>query len=198
MKKTKIITAAVGLCVAASMMAGCNSQGGSTGGGESAAATRIEGGQTQITVESQNSVDPYEGEYGFIFNGYKIVPGMTWNDAKAVLGDDYDQMLRADCASNEMGNIYWYEGYNFEINSLQKAGSDVEIIEFIDVSDPLIDCGGFHIGDNINDVKALLGTPDSDLDMAGVEYVGTDTKLVISPDETGKIIFVKFGLAKVG
>ena len=52
MKKTKIITAAVGFCVAASMMAGCSSQGGSTGGGETAAATRIEGGQTQIAIEN--------------------------------------------------------------------------------------------------------------------------------------------------
>ncbi len=195
MKKTKIITAAVGFCVAASMMAGCSSQGGSTGGGETAAATRIEGGQTQISVEATVGDDTAnDGEYGVIYNGYKIVPGMPWNDAKAILGDDYDQELRADCAGSEFGNTYWYEGVTCEYNSVTRAGTDVEIIEFIDVADPIIDCGGFHVGDNIENVKAVLGTPDSDLGMAGVEYWGNTTKLIITPDETGKIMYVKFGL----
>ena len=49
MKKTKIMTAAVALCMAAAVFAGCSSEPAS---GETAVATRIEGGQTQIAIEN--------------------------------------------------------------------------------------------------------------------------------------------------
>ena len=69
MKKTRLITAAIGLCMAASLMAGCSGQSGSSGSeGGSAEVQRLEGGQTQITVEAAGAVDSYEGEYGFIHN----------------------------------------------------------------------------------------------------------------------------------
>ena len=195
MKKTRLITAAIGLCMAASLMAGCSGQSGSSGSeGGSAEVQRLEGGQTQITVEAAGAVDSYEGEYGFIHNGYKIVPGMTWDDAISVLGDDYDQMVRADCASNEMGYVYWYDGFNYKLYSKQAVGSSVEIIEMIEMSDPLIDCGGFHIGDNIEDIKAVLGAPSADYGLAGVEYWGTKTKLVITADATGKVYLVTYGI----
>ena len=73
MKKTRLITGAIGLCMAAALMAGCSGQSGSGSGSEggSAEVQRLEGGQTQITVEAAGVVDSYEGEYGFIHNGYK-------------------------------------------------------------------------------------------------------------------------------
>lgn len=195
MKKTRLITAAIGLCMAAALLAGCSSQGGGSTG-ETVAAQRLEGGQTQIAVEPLTALDSLEGEYGFIHNGYKIAPGMLWNDAKAILGDDYDEKVRADCGSDAIGNIYWYDGFNYTINSKQKIGTDVEVIDFIEMGDPLIDCGGFHVGDNVEDVKAVLGTPDVDLGLAGVEYWGNNTKLVISVDATGKIFSVQYGMIK--
>ena len=46
MKKTKIMTAAIALCMAATMFAGCSTN---ETVGETAVATRIEGGQTQVS-----------------------------------------------------------------------------------------------------------------------------------------------------
>ena len=56
MKKIKIITAAIGLCMAASLFAGCNNQTG-----ESAQVSRIEGGQTKISVENGGSDNAVSG-----------------------------------------------------------------------------------------------------------------------------------------
>ena len=86
MKKEKIITATIGLCLAASLLAGCNETTG-----ESAAASQLGGGQTQISVEnSQGAAVSTEGQYCFNFNGYTIMPGMEVQPIIAALGDNYE------------------------------------------------------------------------------------------------------------
>lgn len=192
MKKTKIITAAVGFCVVASMMAGCSSQGGSTGGGETAAATRIEGGQTQISVEATVGDDTSaEGEYGFKYNGYTIMPGTKTDEAIAILGDDYEPYEGASCAGQGMDVVYTYSGLQL---GAYRGTDNVELIQVIEIEDSIYDCGGIHVGDSLTAAKGILGTPDAEDDF-GVIYKGTKTQLQIITDGADKIVAIVYRVA---
>ncbi len=185
MKKSKVITTVIGLCVVASMFAGCN-DGGSTG--ETAAATRIEGGQTQISIEaSDSSEEGITGAYKFVYNGYEIAPGSKADSALAAFGDDYDRMEVASCAYQGVDIIYTYP--NFTLYAFSDNG--VEYINVIEVEDPIIDCGGFSVGDNISAVKAVYGEPEVEDDY-GVLYRSGDTELQISTDGAEKIVAIVF------
>ena len=190
MKKTKIITAALGLCVTASMIAGCSNGGGSTG--ETAAAVRIEGGQTQISVEASAGEDTSaDGEYGFSYNGYKIVPGTIADDALAILGDDYDSFEGASCAGQGMDIVYTYAGFSL---GAYRGTDNVERIQVIEIEDSIIDCDGIHVGDSLTAAKAKLGTPDAEDDF-GVIYKGTKTQLQIITDGADKIMAIVYRVA---
>lgn len=174
MKKTKIMTAAIALCMAAAMFAGCSTN---ETAGETAVATRIEGGQTQIAIENSEVDTSMENEYGFTYNGYKIYPGMPASEALAICGDDYDQRVDKSCAGQGEEVTYTYQG--FTIEAYRDQG--VELIKVIQIDDPIIDCGGFHIGDSLKDTKALLGTPTSEYEFGAV-YKGTKTQLELLTD----------------
>ena len=187
MKKTKIITTAIALCMAATMFAGCSSSQEPL---ETAAATRIEGGQTQIAVENSQEDVSTEGEYGFTYNGYKILPGTETKDALAILGDDYDMRQDASCAGQGVDVAYMYNG--FTLGAYNVNGS--ELIQVIDVTDPIIDCGGIHVGDSVKATKDLLGTPDVSDDY-GFVYMGTTTQLQIITDGVDKIVEIVYRVA---
>ncbi len=174
MKKTKIMTAAIALCMAAAMFAGCSTN---ETAGETAVATRIEGGQTQIAIENSEADTSMENEYGFTYNGYKIYPGMPASEALAICGDDYDQREDASCAGQGVDVAYMYQG--FTLGAYRDQG--VELIEVIQIDDSIIDCGGFHVGDSLKDTKALLGTPTSEYEF-GAAYKGTKTQLELLTD----------------
>lgn len=184
MKKTKVITTVMGLCVVASLFAGCNG-GGSTG--ETAAATRIEGGQTQISVEASDNGEAVSGAYKFVYNGYEIAPGSKADSALAAFGDDYDRMEVASCAYQGVDIIYTYP--SFTLYAFSDNG--VEYINVIEVEDPIIDCGGFSVGDNISAVKAVYGEPVVEDDY-GVLYRSGETELQISTDGSEKIVAIVF------
>lgn len=180
MKKTRIITAAIGLCVAASIMSGC-SDGGSTG--ESAAVQRLEGGQTQITVETTANTADAEGEYGFTYNGYKIIPGTASQDAIAILGDDYESFEAFSCAGQGTDVTYMYPGVNL---GAYRELDGVERVNVIQVTDAIIDCGGIRVGDSISSVKAILGNPDSE-DAYSLCYKASKTQIQIVTDGVDKV-----------
>lgn len=180
MKKTRIITAAIGLCVAASIMAGC-SDGGSTA--ESAAVQRLEGGQTQITVETSANTADSEGEYGFTYNGYKIIPGTETKEAIAILGDDYEIFENASCAGQGMDVVYMYPGVSL---GAYREVDGVERVNVIQVTDAIIDCGGMRVGDTVASAKALLGNPDSE-DAYSLCYKANKTQIQIVTDGVDKI-----------
>ena len=173
MKKTKIMTAAIALCMAAAMFAGCSN--GQTD--ESAVAIRVEGGQTRIAIEDYEYDASYENEYGFSHNGYMIYPGMESSVALAMLGDDYDQREDASCAGQGVDVAYMYQG--FTLGAYRDNG--VELIEVIEINDSIIDCGGIHVGDSFKDAKEILGKPSSEYDF-GAAYDGTKTRLEILTD----------------
>ncbi len=188
MKKTKIMTAAVALCMAAAMFAGCSSEPTS---GESAVATRIEGGQTQIAIENSEADTSMDNEYGFTYNGYKVYPGMQSSEALAILGDDYDQREDASCAGQGVDVAYMYQG--FTLGAYRDNG--VELIEVIQVDDSIIDCGGIHVGDSLKAAKEILGTPTTEYDF-GVAYKGIKTQLEILTDGVDTIIGIVYRVNK--
>lgn len=183
MKKEKIITATIGLCLAASLLAGCNEATG-----ESAAASQLGGGQTQISVEnSQGAAVSTEGQYCFNFNGYTIMPGMEVQPIIAVLGDNYEYLEDFACAHQGSDTFYMYEGF-----TIMCAKTDSEIISRIIIEDSLTDCNGLHVGDSFADAKALLGTPAVEDDFE-LKYVASDTELRInSATGTGEITGIIF------
>lgn len=158
MKKTKIITAALSLCVMASMFAGCDNGGGSTG--ETGAAVRIEGGQTQISIEASvgEAVAAVKG-YSIKHNGYEIGIGSTEDSVITAMGEPEKSEEVANCADEGLGsNFYYYDGR--VIIEIAAAGGVTQI----SVSDPIIDCGGVSVGDSTDAVTAAYGQPDEQTD----------------------------------
>ena len=184
MKKTKIMTAVIGLCLAASLMAGCD-QGGSTG--ETAAATRIEGGQTQISVEASDSEALPEGKYRFAYNGFEIVPGAKVETAITAFGDDYDRTEVASCAYQGVDIVYTYPG--FTLYAYTDAG--VEYINVIEVTNTLIDCGGISVGDSFKKAKEIYGEPTVGDDFGALYHDGK-TELQISTDGVDTIVAIVY------
>lgn len=186
MKKTRIITAIIGLSIAASLMAGCSSQGGGSTG-ETAAATRIEGGQTQISIEASETEALPEGKYRFSYNGFEIVPGAKVETALAAFGDDYDRQEVASCAYQGVDIVYTYPG--FTLYAYTDAG--VEYINVIEVTNSLINCGGISVGDSIKKAKELYGEPSVGDDF-GVLYHDGKTELQISTDGVDTILAIVY------
>lgn len=189
MKKTKIITAAIGLCMAASLMAGCGIKGGSTG--ETAAVQRLEGGQTQISIEASETEAMPEGKYRFSHNGFEIAPGSKVDSALLAFGDDYDRMEVASCAYQGVDIVYTYPG--FTLYAYTDAG--VEYINVIEVTNSLIDCGGISVGDSLKKARDLYGEPTVGDDF-GVLYHDGKTELQISTNGEDTIVAIVYKRAE--
>lgn len=155
MKKTKIMTAAVALCMAAAMFAGCSSEPTS---GESAVATRIEGGQTQIAIEN-SAADVSEAVKGYSFkhNGYEIGIGTKEDLVFTAMGEPDDSKSVTNCANEGLGTEYYY--YDGRV-IIQVPDSTKEVTQII-IQDPIIDCGGVSVGDSAETVKSVYGDTDS-------------------------------------
>jgi hypothetical protein len=153
MKKTKIMTAAIALCMAATMFAGCSTN---ETVGETAVATRIEGGQTQIAIENSD-VETGEAVRGYAFshNGYEIGIGSNEELVFTAMGEPSDSEAVANCAGLGMGiNNYYYDGRVF-IQIADTTGTVTQIF----ISDPIIDCGGVAVGDSVDAVTSVYGEP---------------------------------------
>ncbi len=177
MKKTKIITTAIGLCLAASMFAGCSE----AANGETVQASRLEGGQTQISVEISATAADYEG-YVYTYMGYDIVMGSEVEPYIAAFGEADEEFEALDCAGQGMAYVYAYPGffiYTKDING-------VSIIESVQIKDSLTDFHGVHVGDNIDDVraamKAVYGEPSEDWEYGFLYRLG-NTELGFYPGE---------------
>ena len=178
MKKIKIITAAISLCMAASLLAGCNEQAG-----ESAQVSRIDGGQTKISVENGGGNTSATGAYKFSYKGYEIGLGDTLGKASEALGEPVEVRDGASCAFEGFDVEYYYAGF---VILAKKDGADTEdsiaIIDTIIIEDPLIDCGGIHVGQTLEDAKKVYGDPFQEDDF-GVTYRSGNTELQFSSDE---------------
>lgn len=185
MKKTKIITAALGLCVMASMFAGCGNGGGSTG--ETAAPSLIEGGQTTIAVEaSVSDTVATSGGYTFTHNGYSVGPGMPIDPVLSALGDDYDEEAWANCAYDELGTVYIYDKLDLILREAKG-----EICE-ISISGPILDCGGVSVGDSAEAVKAAYGEPFEQTDF--IYQYKSDKTILVFELENGKVVGIFYSL----
>ena len=162
MKKTKIFTTVIGLCLIASLFAGCNS-----GTQETAQASLIAGGQTQI------------------------IPGTEAETAIAALGSNYEYFEGASCAGQGVDIAYMYPGFTLGVYKV----NGVELITVIEVDDSLIDCNGIHVGDSLADAKAKYGTPDQEDDF-GVIYKGGKTQLQIITDGADGIVSIVYRTAE--
>ena len=160
MKKIKIVTAAIGLCMAASLFAGCNNQTG-----ESVQVSRIDGGQTKISVE--NGGDNQMGDiFKFNYMGYDIRPGDEINPVVEHLGEPLEEPVeKAGCGGQGFFLTYQYLG--FYIQTYKEDGK--EIIYSIVIQESFIDFGGVHLGDTIETAKKNYGKPTSEYD-GGIEY----------------------------
>ena len=184
MKKTKIITATIGLCVAASLFAGCSN--GSTG--ETAQASRLEGGQTQISVEVTQATSAVTGDvYKFTYKGYDIIPGKDATALLASLGDAEDIFSAASCAGQGLATAYTYP--EFVLYTYEENGQ--ELIDGIEIENPLTDCDGVHVGDKIEVAKATFGTPVQEDDY-GILYTAGNTGIQINTDGAGTIVAITY------
>lgn len=182
MKKIKLVALALGLCAAVSLFAGCNNTSD-----ESAVVSRIDGGQTKITVNNGGSKSGPAGAYSFLYKGYEIMPGTPAAPVIQMLGEPLDSFEGASCAGQGLDIIYSYPG--FKLYAYQEDGE--ELVDGIEIEDPLIDCKGIHVGQTVTDAKAVFGTPDQEDDY-GVIYRSEDTVLQINSNEVGEIISIMF------
>ena len=167
MKKTRIITTAIGLCLAASMFAGCSQTSD-----ETAVASRIEGGQTQISIEESESQSVSADGYVFTYMGYDIVMGSEVQQYLDAFGEPDDEFEAASCAGQGMDHIYSYPG--FFLYTREENG--VSIVDAVQITDSLTDYNGAHVGDKIEDVKAIFGEPADDWGY-GFTYSSGNTEL---------------------
>ena len=181
MKKTRIIATAVTVCIAASMIAGCNHPTGD------AQATKIEGGQTQISVETSGENQSIVDAYKFSYKGYDIVPGTPIAPVLEALGEPKDQRRDASCAGEGFDIIYMYEG--FEIHTYEEGD---ETINGICISDALIDVGGVHVGDALDAAKKVYGDPAPQSDDYTLFYIAGNTVLMFNTDGFGTITEIWF------
>ena len=143
------------------MFAGCSS---SENNGETAVATRIEGGQTQIAIENSEPDTSMDNEYGFTYNGYKIYPGMQASEALAILGDDYDQREDASCAGQGLDHVYIFKGGSFQVVShpMDDTSGECKVMYVMLNDDTVATPEGVYIGNTVDQVKAAYGDPDAD------------------------------------
>ena len=181
--KKRIITSVIGACVIASVLAGCSDNKGT---GETAQASLIGGGQTQISVEVSQSaaVDGYK----FSYMGYDIV---FWTPAAPilkVLGEPTEMFSDFACAGEGMATVYSYPEFDF-----YTSGEDEnEIIDGIKISNPLIDCGGVHVGDKVEVAKSVYGDPVQEDDF-GLKYVKGNTHIWVITDGADTIVEINYG-----
>lgn len=181
MKKTKIMTAAIAMCMAAAMFVGC-SKGSS---GDAGAAIRIEGGQTQISIDPDELSEPIEG-YAFQHNGYDIGIGSKENYVFAVMGEPYDAKPTANCAGEGMGiDNFYYDGRV----RIQIAEKTREVTE-IEITEPVIDCGGVSVGDSAETITSVFGDADYQSDIL-IEYKKEGMTLHFEL-ANGKVAIVKY------
>ncbi|MBR5755849.1 MAG: hypothetical protein IKX97_08550 [Erysipelotrichaceae bacterium] len=167
MKKTRIFTTAIGLCLAASMFAGCSQTSD-----ETAVASRIEGGQTQISIEESEGQPVSADGYVFTYMGYDIVMGSEVQQYLDAFGEPDDEFEAASCAGQGMDHIYSYPG--FFLYTREENG--VSIVDAVQITDSLTDYNGAHVGDKIEDVKAIFGEPADDWGY-GFTYSSGNTEL---------------------
>ena len=168
MKKTRVITTAVALCLAASMFAGCTD----TSSKETAQASLIEGGQTQISIESSETKAATTDGYVFTYKGYDIVMGSEAQQYIDAFGEPDDEFEAASCAGQGMDRIYSYPG--FFLYTREENG--VSIVDAVQIKDSITDYNGAHVGDKIEDVKAIFGEPADDWGY-GFSYASGNTEL---------------------
>lgn len=182
MKKTKIMTAAIALCMAATMFAGCSTN---ETVGETAVATRIEGGQTQIAIENS---DVETGEavrgYTFSYNGYDIGFGSKEDFVFAVMGEPYDVQETTNCAGLSLHDEIWYYEGRVKIYVSQETQ---EVDEIHIYNEPIIDCGGVSVGDSAEAVMAVYGEPGFQSDIL-IEYYDDSVGMTLHFElENGKV-----------
>lgn len=168
MKKTRIITTALGLCLAASMLAGCSQETG----GETVQASRMDGGQTQISVEESATQAATTDGYVFTYMGYDIIMGSEVQPYLDAFGDPEDEFEAASCAGQGMDHIYSYPG--FFLYTREENG--VSIVDAVQITDSITNYNGAHVGDKIDDVKAIFGEPADDWGF-GFSYASGNTEL---------------------
>ena len=173
MKKTRIITTVIGACVIAAVFAGC---GGKTGTGETAQASLIGGGQTQISVEVTQNVAT--DCYKFSYMGYDIVPWAPAAPILEILGEEQEYFEGLSCAGEETAHIYLYPEFEF---STVGTANEPEIIDGVRITNALIDFNGVHVGDKTDVAKAVFGAPAYEDDF-GFKYVKGNTFIQINTD----------------
>ena len=186
MKRIKIITAALSLLMAATLFAGCNNQTG-----ESAQVSRIEGGQTKISVDNGGS-SAASGTYKFSYKGYEIGLGDTLGKVSEVLGEPTEVRSGASCAFEGFDVEYYYSGFVILAKKeSEDAEEGVSVIDTIIIDDPLIDCGGIHVGQTLEDAKKIYGDPVEEDDFGAI-YRSGSTELQFSSDEFHTITQISY------
>ena len=154
----------------------------------------ISGGQTKVSVSgaAASSVSPdkdqTEDRFYLTYNGVKIVLGAETASVVKAIGKEYVYTENPSCAY--VGIDYTYDYKSFIIYAQSKDGK--EFINTVEVRDDTIDCGGIKIGQSLEDVKKLYGTPTSETEY-GMIYDKNGTELqFITDGSSGKIIYILY------
>lgn len=185
MKKIKIIAAAISLCMAASLFAGCNNTTD-----ESAEVSRIGGGQTKISVDASVSGNQNANVFNFKYKGYDMAPGNEINLYLDVLGEPLEEPKpTAGCGGQGLFTTYKYS--DFYIQTYNEEGTDRELIYSIVITGSLIDFGGVHVGDTLDTAKQVFGTPTVDEEV-NITYISGDIILFFATDGMNSIVEIQY------
>ena len=185
MKRIKLVAAAISLCMAVSLFAGCNNTTD-----ESAEVSRIGGGQTKISVDASGSDNQNANVFNFRYKGYDMAPGNEIGPYLDVLGEPLEDPKPSRGCGGE-GLFTTYKQSDFYIQTYIEEGTDRELIYSIVITGSLIDFGGVHVGDTIDAAKQVYGTPTVD-EEGGITYISGNIILFFASDGMNAIAEIQY------
>lgn len=150
---------------------------------------RVDGGQTKVaaTKSSNDAKTPDAAANGFTvtYNGVEIALDAETAPLVKAIGGNPVYTEKPSCAY--VGIDYTYDYKAFVLYAQSRDGK--EIVNTVEVRSDTVDVGGAKVGQTLDEVKKIYGSPVSD-DETAVTYLKGGTELQFVTDESGKVVLI--------
>lgn len=152
----------------------------------------VSGGQTKVAA-TQNNAEPNASEkssasgFHITYNSVDVFLDTETGPVVKALGGSPVYTEKPSCAY--VGIDYTYDYGAFVLYAQSKDGK--ELINTIEVRSDKVDVGGAKVGQTLDEVKKVYGTPSSD-DETVITYVKDGIELQFITDDSGKVALILY------
>lgn len=152
----------------------------------------VSGGQTKVAA-TQGSPDAKPagnadaGSFHITYNGVEVFLDTETGPVVKALGGNPVYTEKPSCAY--VGIDYTYDYGAFVLYAQSKDGK--EVINTIEVRSDAVDVGGAKVGQKLDDVRKIYGTPSED-DETVITYIKNGIELQFITDDSGKIALILY------